>query len=90
MTGPDAATTAANARMHVENGEVFAIVSGLSAGADKELAAVDARRGNTFHGTSHAADANRFSGQSQSSFTCCPARVNKRALLSTSQPESPS
>lgn len=38
--GPDAATTAANARSHVENGKVFALVSGLSAGADKELAAV--------------------------------------------------
>jgi ABC-type branched-subunit amino acid transport system substrate-binding protein len=38
--GPDAAATAANTRMHVENGEIFAIVSGLSAGADKELAAV--------------------------------------------------
>jgi ABC-type branched-subunit amino acid transport system substrate-binding protein len=38
--GSDAATTAANARTHIENGEVFAIVSGLSAGADKELAAV--------------------------------------------------
>jgi ABC-type branched-subunit amino acid transport system substrate-binding protein len=31
---------AATARQHVENGEVFALVSGLSAGADKELAAV--------------------------------------------------
>jgi len=38
--GPDAATTAANMRKHVQNGEVFAIVSGLSAGADKELAGV--------------------------------------------------
>lgn len=38
--GPNAATTAANVRKHVENGEVFAIVSGLSAGADKELAVV--------------------------------------------------
>jgi ABC-type branched-subunit amino acid transport system substrate-binding protein len=38
--GTDAATTAANARKHIENGEVFAIVSGLSAGADKELATV--------------------------------------------------
>jgi ABC-type branched-subunit amino acid transport system substrate-binding protein len=38
--GTDAATTAANVRKHVENGEFFAIVSGLSAGADKELAAV--------------------------------------------------
>src|SRR6185295_5680082 len=38
--GTDAATTAANARKHIENGEVFAIVGGLSAGADKELAAV--------------------------------------------------
>jgi ABC-type branched-subunit amino acid transport system substrate-binding protein len=38
--GPDAATTAANARKHVENGELFAFVSGLSAGADKELAAM--------------------------------------------------
>ena len=38
--GPDAVTTAANLRKHVENGEVFAIVSGLSAGADKELAEV--------------------------------------------------
>ena len=38
--GPDAATTAANLKKHVENGEVFAIVSGLSAGADKELADV--------------------------------------------------
>ena len=38
--GPDAATTAANAKKQVENGNVFALVSGLSAGADKELAAV--------------------------------------------------
>ena len=38
--GADAATTAANVKSHVENGEVFAIVSGLSAGAEKELAAV--------------------------------------------------
>ena len=38
--GPDAATTAANVRKIVENGELFAIVSGLSAGADEELAAV--------------------------------------------------
>lgn len=38
--GPDAAATAANTRMRVENGEFFAIVSGLSAGAEKELAVV--------------------------------------------------
>jgi len=38
--GADAATTAANVKKAVENGEFFAIVSGLSAGADKELAAV--------------------------------------------------
>jgi ABC-type branched-subunit amino acid transport system substrate-binding protein len=38
--GVDAATTAANARKLIENGEIFALVSGLSAGADKELAAV--------------------------------------------------
>ena len=38
--GPDAATTAANARKHVEKGETFALLSGVSAGADKELAAV--------------------------------------------------
>ena len=38
--GVDAATTAANARALVEKGELFAIVGGLSAGADKELAAV--------------------------------------------------
>ena len=36
----DAAATAANMKMHVDNGEFFALVSGLSAGADKELAAV--------------------------------------------------
>jgi ABC-type branched-subunit amino acid transport system substrate-binding protein len=36
----DAAATAANMKMHVDNGELFALVSGLSAGADKELAAV--------------------------------------------------
>ncbi len=36
--GPDAATTAANARKSIEN--VFALVSGVSAGADKELATV--------------------------------------------------
>jgi ABC-type branched-subunit amino acid transport system substrate-binding protein len=39
-TGADAAATAANTRTQIENGDVFAIVSGLSAGADKELAAV--------------------------------------------------
>ncbi len=38
--GADAATTAANVKMHVANNEMFAIVSGLSAGAEKELAAV--------------------------------------------------
>ena len=38
--GPNAAATAANTKQHVENGNVFAIVSGLSAGAEKELAAV--------------------------------------------------
>ena len=36
----NAAATAANLKTHVENGEFFAIVSGLSAGADRELAAV--------------------------------------------------
>src|SRR5688572_5872570 len=39
-TGSDAAATAANVRKLVENGELFAMVSGLSAGADKELAAL--------------------------------------------------
>ena len=38
--GADAATTAANVRKSIENGEIFALVSGLSAGAEKELAAV--------------------------------------------------
>jgi ABC-type branched-subunit amino acid transport system substrate-binding protein len=38
--GANAAATAANTRKVVENGELFAIVGGLSAGADKELAAV--------------------------------------------------
>ena len=38
--GASAAATAANTKMQIENGEVFAIVSGLSAGADKELAEV--------------------------------------------------
>lgn len=38
--GADAATTAANARTRIQNGELFAIVGGLSAGADKELAAI--------------------------------------------------
>jgi ABC-type branched-subunit amino acid transport system substrate-binding protein len=38
--GADASTTAANAKKHIENGELFALVSGLSAGADKELAAL--------------------------------------------------
>lgn len=38
--GHDAATTAANTKARIENGELFAIVGGLSAGADKELAAV--------------------------------------------------
>lgn len=36
----NAAATAASIKTHVENGELFALVSGLSAGADKELAAV--------------------------------------------------
>ncbi|HEU4509699.1 MAG TPA: ABC transporter substrate-binding protein [Pyrinomonadaceae bacterium] len=38
--GTTAAATAANAKTRVANGELFAIVSGLSAGAEKELAAV--------------------------------------------------
>ncbi|MCA1635216.1 MAG: ABC transporter substrate-binding protein [Acidobacteria bacterium] len=39
-TGPDAAATAASVRLLVEDGQVFAIVGGMSAGADKELAAL--------------------------------------------------
>jgi ABC-type branched-subunit amino acid transport system substrate-binding protein len=39
-TGTDAASTAANARRLVKNGQVFAMVSGLSAGADKEVVAL--------------------------------------------------
>jgi len=39
-TGPDAASTAANARSLIEKDQVFAMVSGMSAGADKELAAL--------------------------------------------------
>ena len=39
-TGADAAATAANVKAFVAKGEIFALVSGLSAGADKELAAV--------------------------------------------------
>ena len=38
--GADAATTAANAKSYLQNHEVFALVSGLSAGADKELASL--------------------------------------------------
>lgn len=38
--GADPATTETNVRTAVAKGEVFALVSGLSAGADKELAAV--------------------------------------------------
>lgn len=38
--GTDAATTAANAKKLVESGQVFAMVSGLSAGADKEVVAL--------------------------------------------------
>jgi len=38
--GPNSAATAANTRMHIEKDQIFAIVSGLSAGADEELAAV--------------------------------------------------
>jgi ABC-type branched-subunit amino acid transport system substrate-binding protein len=39
-TGSDAAQTAANVRRLVEDGQVFALVGGMSAGADKELAAL--------------------------------------------------
>lgn len=39
-TGPNAAATAANATTLVESGQVFAMVSGLSAGADLELASL--------------------------------------------------
>jgi ABC-type branched-subunit amino acid transport system substrate-binding protein len=39
-TGRDAAATATNAKTAIENGQVFAMVSGLSAGADKELTAL--------------------------------------------------
>ena len=38
--GSNATATAANVKMSVEKGELFALVSGLSAGADKELAAI--------------------------------------------------
>jgi ABC-type branched-subunit amino acid transport system substrate-binding protein len=39
-TGADAPSTAANARKLIEENKVFAIVSGLSAGADKEISAL--------------------------------------------------
>ena len=39
-TGDGPAVTAANARRLVEEGQVFAVVGGVSAGADKELAAL--------------------------------------------------
>lgn len=39
-TGIDAVATAANARKLVESGQVFAMVSGLTAGADKEVVAL--------------------------------------------------
>jgi ABC-type branched-subunit amino acid transport system substrate-binding protein len=39
-TGANAAATAANVKTLIDKGEVFAIVSGLSAGADKELVAL--------------------------------------------------
>jgi ABC-type branched-subunit amino acid transport system substrate-binding protein len=39
-TGTDASATAANARRLVEQGQIFAAVGGLSAGADRELAAL--------------------------------------------------
>lgn len=39
-TGVDPAATAANAKKLIENDQVFALVSGLSAGADKEVAAL--------------------------------------------------
>jgi ABC-type branched-subunit amino acid transport system substrate-binding protein len=39
-TGADAAATAANVKRLVEDGQVFALVGGMSAGADKELAAL--------------------------------------------------
>jgi ABC-type branched-subunit amino acid transport system substrate-binding protein len=39
-TGIDAAATAANARKFVESGQVFAMVSGLTAGADQEVVAL--------------------------------------------------
>lgn len=39
-SGTDAATTAANVRRVVREGDVFAVVGGLSAGADRELAAL--------------------------------------------------
>jgi ABC-type branched-subunit amino acid transport system substrate-binding protein len=39
-TGSDAAATAANAKRLVKDGQVFALVGGMSAGADTELAAV--------------------------------------------------
>lgn len=40
VAGVNAATTAANVKTRLQNGELFAIVGGLSAGADKELAAL--------------------------------------------------
>ncbi len=39
-TGKDAASTAANAKRLIEEGQVFSFVSGFSAGADKELASL--------------------------------------------------
>ena len=39
-TGTDAAATASNANKVIQNGQVFAMVSGLSAGADKEVVAL--------------------------------------------------
>ena len=49
-TGTDAAATAANARNVVKGGEVFAMVSGLSAGADKELVSLSQEADMPFMG----------------------------------------
>jgi hypothetical protein len=85
----DAAATAANMKMHVDNGELFALVSGLSAGADKELAAVDERRRNTARRTGDAAHAGQCSGESQPLLPVAGLRVNKHARSLTSPPGKP-
>ena len=80
-TGVDAAATTANVRKLVESGQVFAMVSGLSAGADKELASLSQEAEIPFMGPMTLLPQTGFENNRNVFYMLSGAREQARALL---------